>query len=290
MKTTKYRSTLKFLPAVALAAVFVAGAASAASSTLPPLAPNQTYGFSDGHLELFTYQQSFDCVDQATDDLDYNGVLAQSDSGEFQTPICQAGTSPTIDPTGEKPITQDFIYVLIPFFSVNDDQNPNDAMACPPGVRLSTLCGPTLGKTLIKLFGAIPEAYKTTPLVYTQCPTPGEPPGTCTMHASTDDLGKVLYALGKLPAPTNVFLPSPNHSHVITNADATQSPIWWEVRPVLVTNVADWPPADGSSGITSVAALKAAEKKGDAIEVPDNFFLFFSSKPFSTMMDMHGSM
>ncbi|MGH8191168.1 MAG: hypothetical protein ACREP2_06950 [Rhodanobacteraceae bacterium] len=281
MRTTK-RSTLKFLPAIALAAVFVAGAAYASSPTLPPLAANQTYGFSDGHLELFTYTQSFDCVDQAKDDLNYNGVAAQSDPGEFQTGICQAGTNPTMDPTGEKPITQDFLYVLIPFFSVNDDQNPNDAMACPPGVRLSTICGPKLGKTLISLFGALPEAYKTHPLVYTQCPTPGELPGTCTMHSSTDDLGKVLVALGKLPPPaTNVFLPSPNHSHVITNADATQSAIWWEVRPVLVTDLADWPTQNGSSGITSVAKLKAAEKAGKAIEVPDNFFLFFSSKPFS---------
>lgn len=107
-------------------------------------------------------------------------------------------------------------------------KNPDDAIQCIPQDRLSTLCGRALGKVLIKLFGAIPEAYKTKPLVYTQCPNPGSPPGTCTMHSSTDDLGKVLVALGKLPAPaTNVFLPSPNHSHVITNAYATQSAIWW---------------------------------------------------------------
>ncbi|MGH8116166.1 MAG: hypothetical protein ACREPJ_02475 [Rhodanobacteraceae bacterium] len=155
---------------------------------------------------------------------------------------------------------------------------------------MSTLCGRALGKVLIKLFGAIPEAYKTKPLVYTQCPNPGSPPGTCTMHSSTDDLGKVLVALGKLPAPaTNVFLPSPNHSHVITNAYATQSAIWLEVRPVLVLDLADWPTANGSSGITSVAALRIAEKTGTAIEVPDNFFLFFSSKPLSSMMGMAGN-
>ena len=285
MRTTK-RSIFKCLPAIAVAAFFVAGAAYGQS-----LAPNQTFGFSGGKLEKFTYTQSFDCVDQPKADLDYNGVLAQSDPGEFQTGICQAGTTPTIDPTGAKPDPQDFLYVLIPFFSVNDDQNPNDAMPCPPQVRLSTICGPTLGKTLITLFGAVPEAYKTHPMVYTQCPNPGSPPGTCTMHSSTDDLGKVLVALGKVPGPAkNVFLPSPNHSHVITNADANQSAIWWEVRPVLVLDLADWPPANGSSGITSVAALKAAEKKGTAIEVPDNFFLFFSSKQISSMMGMQGSM
>ncbi|MGB6488140.1 MAG: hypothetical protein WBE91_14785 [Steroidobacteraceae bacterium] len=282
MKKVKH-SIFKLLPAMALASAFAVGAAYGQS-----LQPNQTSGFSNGKLELFTYTQSFDCVDQAKDDLNYNGVLAQSDPGEFQTPICQAGIQPTMDPTGMTPNPQDYLYVLIPFFSVNDDQNPNDAIPCPTGVRLSTLCGPVLGKTLIKLFGAVPEAYKAKPMIYTQCPTPGEMPGTCTMHASTVDLGKVLVALGKLPGPAgNVFLPTPNHSHVITNADATQSAIWWEVIPVLVTNLADFPTEDGSSGITSVAALQAAEKTGDAIQVPSNFFLFFSSKEMSSsMMDM----
>lgn len=276
------RSIFKLLPAIALASIFAVGAAYGQS-----LAPNQTLGFSGGKLELFTYLQNFHCVDQPKDDLNYNGVLAQSDSGEFQTPICQAALQPTIDPTGMTPDPQDFLYVLIPFFSVNADQNPNDAMPCPPEVRLSTLCGPALGKTLIKLFGAVPEAYKAKPAIYTDCPTPGEPPGTCTMHASTVDLGKVLVALHKLPGPAkNVFLPSPNHSHVITNADANQSAIWWEVIPVLVTNLADFPTKDGSSGITSVAALKAAEQRGDAIQVPSNFFLFFSSKQISSMAGM----
>lgn len=281
MRITK-SSIFKLLPAIALVSMFSVGAAQAQS-----LAPNQTFGFSGGKLETFTYTQSFDCVDQPKDDLDHNGQLAQTDAGEFQTPICQAGTNPTIDPTGKTPDPQDFLYVLIPFFSVNNDQNPDDAMACPPKVRLSTLCGRALGTTLIKLFGAVPEAYKTHPLVYTQCPNPGSLPGTCTMHSSTDDLGKVLVALGKVPGPAkNVFLPSPNHSHVITNADANQSAIWWEVRPVLVLDMADWPPANGSSGITSVAALRTAEQKGTAIEVPDNFFLFFSSKQMSSMTSM----
>lgn len=153
---------------------------------------------------------------------------------------------------------------------------------------MSTLCGAALGKTLIKLFGAVPEAYKAKPLVFTDCPNPGSLPGTCTMHASTVDLGLVLNALGKLPLPVkNVFLPTPNHSHVIANSRANSKAIWWEVEPVLVTNVADWPPENGSSGITSVASLRIAEAKGDAIEVPSNFFLFFSSKKMDDMMGRH---
>ncbi|TAN06870.1 MAG: hypothetical protein EPN36_03215 [Rhodanobacteraceae bacterium] len=279
MKPTK-RSISRLVLGAAFASLFAFGSAYGQM-----LQPNQTMGFSNGKLVKFTYTQNFDCVDQPRDDLDYNGVAAQSDSGEFQTPICQAGIQPTIDPTGVNAQKAAILYVLVPMFSLNDDQNPDDAIPCPPEVRLNTLCGRALGTTLIKLFGAIPEAYKAKPLVFTDCPNPGSPPGTCTMHASTVDLGKVLVALGKLPAPAkNVFLPTPNHSHVIANSRANSKAIWWEVVPVLVTNVADWPPENGSSGITSVASLKVAERKGDAIQVPSNFFLFFSSHK---MMGMH---
>lgn len=266
---------------LALASIFAVASAQGQS-----LAPNQTQGFSNGKLVKFTYQENFDCVEQPLDDLDYNHMPARSDSGEMQTPICQAGIQPTVDPTGENAKHTAILYVLVPMFSVNDDQNPDDAIPCPPEVRLSTLCGRALGTTLIKLFGAVPEAYKAHPLVFTDCPNPGSPPGTCTMHASTVDLGKVLVALGKLPAPAqNVFLPTPNHSHVIANDRAnTRRAIWWEVVPVLVTSVADWPPENGSSGITSVKDLRIAEAKGDAVQVPSNFFLFFSSEK---MMGMH---
>ena len=56
---------------------------------------------------------------------------------------------------------------------------------------------------------------------------------------------------------------------------------------MLVLAQSDWPSKDGSSGITSVAALKAAEKAGQAIEVPSNFFLFFGSQEMN-MSDMKG--
>jgi len=269
-----------FAPGIALASIFAIAGAQAQS-----LKPNQTQGFSDGNLVTFTYQENFDCVDQPFGDLDYNHLPAQSDSGEMQTPICQAGTQATLDPSGENARRTAILYVLVPMFSVDNDQNPDDAIPCPPEVRLGTLCGHALGTTLIKLFGAVPEAYKSRPQVFTDCPNPGSPPGTCTMHASTVDLGKVLVALKKLPAPVgNVFLPTPNHSHVIGNDRAnTRRAIWWEVVPVLVTNLADWPPENGSSGITSVRDLQIAEAKGDAIQVPSNFYLFFSSQKMNDM-------
>jgi hypothetical protein len=148
-------------------------------------------------------------------------------------------------------------------------------------------CGVALGKALIALFGAVPEAWKTNvnPAITTQCPDPNNPvPGTCTMHASSVDLSVTLAALGKTGPPTApVFVPTPNHSHVVDNSRVNTRPIWWEVRPVLVMQQSDWPAADGSSGITSSKMMDDVEAAGRAIEVGSNFFLFFSS-----MGGMHG--
>ncbi|MFY9647867.1 MAG: hypothetical protein WAK29_22005 [Terriglobales bacterium] len=244
------------------------------------LKANQTEGYGDNQVLKFNYTQNFDCIDQPSDDLNYNGVTAGSDPGEFQIPICQIGKNPSINPpgmVGNPANTTEPVYVLVPMFSVNNDQNPADAISCD-NVVTGTLCGTSLGSTLIKLFGAIPEAFKATPAVYTQCPDPGLPPGTCTMHASRLDLGKLLVALGYLPPPaTNVFLPSPNHSHVLIDQDINLKAIWWQVIPVLVLNQSDWPTQDASAGITSYAKLRAAEKAGAALQAPSNFFLYFSS-------------
>ncbi len=244
------------------------------------LRPNQTQGYGDDRVLDFTYTQNFDCIDQPKDDLNYNGIPAESDPGEQQTPICVVGTQPSINPPGmigNPAYTTEPIYVLVPMFSVDNDQNVNDAISCT-GVVQGTLCGPALGSTLVKLFGAIPEAFKQKPLVFTQCPDPGSAPGTCTMHASRLDLGPVLAALKLIPPPTsNVFLPTPNHSHVLINQDVNLKAIWWQVIPVLVLNQKDWPAKDGSTGITSYKAILAAEKAGDAAQAPSNFFLFFSS-------------
>lgn len=250
------------------------------------LANNQTNGFGNNQLVTFTYLQNFDCVDQPTMDLDFNSKLAQSDPNEMQTPICQAVTEPTQDPAGGNIKHTAHLYVFIPMFSVDNDQNPNDAMPCPSGGRPGELCGSALGTALISLFGFVPEAWKTHPAVSTQCPDPNNPvPGTCTMHASSVDLSVTLAALGKTGPPTMpVFVPTPNHDHVVDNSRVNSTPIWWEVRPVLILNQSDWPAPDGSSGITSSKAMDDAEAAGRAIEVGSNFFLFFSSQ-----LSPHGS-
>ncbi len=243
--------------------------------------PNSTLGYGDGELLRFIYTQNFDCIDQPKDDLNFNGVPAASDPGEMQIPICQVGTNPTINPPGKAgnpKYTTEPIYVLVPMFSTDNDQNPNDAISCD-NVVPGTTCGATLGQTLISLFGALPEAFKASPKVYTQCPEPGSAPGTCTMHASRLDLAPVLSELGIIPGPptANIFVPTPNHSHVLINQDLNLPAIWWQVIPVLVLDPSDWPAKDGSSGITSLKAIKNAIAAGQAVEAPSNFFLFFSS-------------
>ncbi len=269
------------------ALLMLSGSLFTASAQEPALFPNQTFGFGANQLLTFTYTQNFDCIDQPKNDLDYNGIKSASDPNELQTPICVAGINPNINPPGQlgNPIiTTEPLFVLVPMFSVDNDQNPNDAIACSSTIVTGTACGSALGNTLLSLFGFIPEGFKQKPLVYTQCPDPGGAAGTCTMHASRLDLGPALAALGLIPPPTsNVFLPTPNHDHVLIPQDINLSAIWWQVIPVLVFDQSDWPSKDGSSGLTSSAAVEAAVKAGQAAQVPSNFFLFFSSKTSSAM-------
>lgn len=267
---------------VTVAAMLMAGTNIAVAQ----LAPNQTEGFGNNRLVTFTYQQNFDCVDQPRMDLDFNKAMAQSDPNEMQIPICQAVTEPTQDPAGGNIKHTAHLYVFVPMFSLTaGHDNPDDAMQCP-FQRANELCGHDLGVALINAFGFLPEAWKTHPLVATQCPDPNNPvPGTCTMHASSVDLSVTLAALGKGPNPptNNIFVPTPNHDHVIDNSRVNSGAIWWEVRPVLIMHPEDWPAADGSSGITSSKAMDDAEAAGRAIEVGSNFFLFFSSQLSSAM-------
>jgi len=253
------------------------------------LAPNQTQGFGNGRIVTFTYQQNFDCVDEPTLDLDFNGMPAQMDPNEMQTPICQVVTEPSRDPAGGDLRHTAHLYVLVPMFG--SDTHPEDAMDCPPGpTRPGEFCGVDLGNKLIGIFGFIPEAWKKTPSVPTQCPDPNNLiPGTCTMHASSVDLSVLLAPTGKVPNPPTmpIFVPTPNHSHVVDNSRVNAGAIWWEVRPVLVMDPSDWPAADGSSGITSSRMMDAAEEAGRAVEVGSNFFLFFSSTMGGMRHAMH---
>jgi hypothetical protein len=263
----------KMMAGLAAILLFALGAFAQTSSgnTARPLAVNQTEGFAQGTLLVFTYFQNFDCIHEPFDDLDHNGQVAAVDANEFQRPICAVGRGPSIDPTGRPTQNTLKLYVISPFFG--SDLNPNDAFT------------PALGQALISLFGFVPEAFKTHPTVPVQCPEPGLPvtqhtgmPSTCTMHSSQIDLGPVLAKLGKVPPNTSVIVPTLNHSHIIDGKHF--GPVWWEVVSVLVTDPSAWPSADGTTGINSLDALRAAQAAGKAApDQPTNFFLFFDSQP-----------
>ncbi len=280
MKIAIHRALLS-LPVIA-SLVLAASAQSTKSSQSSENPPNVTLGYGVGQVVKFFYTQNFACVDQPNSDLNFNGIPAANDPSEMQTPICQVGTQPTINPPGQigdPAVTTEPVYVLVPMFSTDKDQNPNDAISCD-NVVAGTTCGQALGSTLISLFGALPEAFKAKPAVYTQCPEPGAAPGTCTMHASRLDLGPALVALGLVKGPAqNIFVPTPNHSHVVIRPDVNVKAIWWQVIPILVLDRSDWPSAAGGRGLTSFVAIQAAIKAGRAIEAPSNFFLFFASHP-----------
>ena len=272
--------------AAAIGAAFILTLAGglAIAQNLPTPGPNQTLGFGNGKIVEFTYTENFDCVDQPGEDLNFNSILAEVDPGELYIPICQPGNAPTIDPTGAAVKTTDKLYILIPFFSSTNDTNPDDAIPCPAASVPGEVCGPALGSFLVTAFGVVPEAFETHPAVDVQCPNPTDPPGSCTMHGDTVDMSLVLAALGKAANPPtgNIFVPLPNHSHLIFQDQSQKKSQWWQILPVLIEKASDWPTANGSSGITTVRALEAAENDHDAIEVPSNFFLFFGSQIIKT--------
>lgn len=82
-------------------------------------------------------------------------------------------------------------------------------------------------------------------------------------------------------------MPTPNHSHVNTNDYAkTKKAIWREVELLLIADLADWPNQAGDFGITSVWKPCHAEKRGQTIEMPSDFYLFFSSEPLGGIPGM----
>jgi hypothetical protein len=260
----------RMMPLVFLMTSLAAGTTAAQTPTRP-INVNQTDGYGDERLVAFTYFMNFQCVHQPFDDLDNNGNVAAVDPKEFQSPRCVVGESPRIDPTG-KPITDtEPLYVIVPFFDADGD---------------GQAASPELASALKSLFGFVPDAFDPTPGVPVQCPEPGLPLtkhkgdfGTCTMHPTTLDLGPVLGQLGAVPAKTAVQVPTPNHSHIIDGGNF--GAIWWRVVVVLVTDPAVWPDVDGTRGLTSVKALRAAQARGQASgDIPSNFFLFFDSREF----------
>jgi|SRR5580704_4641042 hypothetical protein len=267
---------IRTLPLItALAALFMAGA-----SVVPARAQlkiNQTQGYGANQLLTFTYTEQFDCVVQPFDDRNFNGKVAAEDPREFSNrPECQVGAPSKIDPTGINVSQTDKLYVIVPFFETDPSQ---------PAFN------PKLGAALKSLLGFVPDAFKSRPGVAVQCPEPGPPatsrkggPGTCTMHPTNIDLGPALTALGLIPANTNLYVPLVNHSHILPNSTINQAAEWWQVVVVLVSDPSVWPDAEGTTGITSFAKMRAAQSNKQALpDVATNFFLFFASQDMAGM-------
>ena len=227
------------------------------------LRANETFGFGDNQMLVFRYHEQFDCVIGPESDVDSIGKPADRAPGQFATPECVIGIPSQLAPSGKTFAQTDPLYVLVPFFETN---------------KKTRAFTPALGKALKKLFGFIPDAFKTDPGVAVQCPAPKDKPATCTMHPLQINLGPVLVALGKLPKGSNLYVPLVNHDHLLNNGTINQGTEWWKLIVVLVEDPKAWPNATGTTGITSLAKLRDAQtKKQVSADVPSNFFLFFSS-------------
>jgi hypothetical protein len=253
-----------------LSAGFAFGGEAGSPPSRPIIEVNQTDGFGNDRLLAFTYFMNFSCIHEPFDDLDLNGKEAAVDPDEFQSPSCVVGREPTLDPTGGPIQDTEPLFVIVPFFDADGDSQAAGGLA----------------PTLTSLFGIVPDAFDPTPGVPVQCPEPGPPLtqhtgafGTCTMHPKTVDLGPVLDQLNLVRPRAVVRVPTPNHSHIIDGANFGR--IWWQIIVVLVTDQSVWPDVDGTTGLNSVAALRAAQAAGKASgDIPSNFFLFFDSRQF----------
>jgi len=89
----KYFAGLCAVLLLFVAAGFAASDDNGNTNTNRPLQVNQTEGYGDGQLLVFTYFQNFHCTHQPFDDLDHNNLVAAVDPAEFQKPIEEVFTS-----------------------------------------------------------------------------------------------------------------------------------------------------------------------------------------------------
>lgn len=296
MRRTKLLAALAGALAVVGVSTTSGIAQDTGNNTMRPLEVNQTEGYFDGNVQVFTYGQNFFCTIEAFDDLDGigrqgDGVPAAGDPDEMILPACIAGetaggSEPTMDPTGKPLKDARLFFVTVPLFDADGD--------------------------------GIPEAFDPDPGVDLQCPEPGppfteedQPVGSCTTHpslvSSDPILGEALSAVTGLPVPQPPFpagvpgplpvdspvliptptpntVPLPSHSHIVETENDPQ--IWWQVIVNLVTDRDVWPTFDGDCPagrdkcLTSVEALRASQADGGTgRDIPTNIWLFFANEP-----------
>src|SRR5439155_20237688 len=105
--------------AFGLSMLVVVGAGAAVGRPNVQIAANQTDAYGEGQVIVFTYQQSFDCVDGPADELDQNGIKSQQDPIEVNGHKCVAGRTSRLDTAGDASADTAPVFVILPFFYTN---------------------------------------------------------------------------------------------------------------------------------------------------------------------------
>ena len=185
------------------------GSAFAQNVKAPKLAPDQSLGYGANHLTTFTYTQ----VSTAWISPKVTSTSTESRRHpirpNFRFPFAKPVSSRRLtrpDSPSAASIPPSPCMFWFPCFPWTTTRIPTTPSRVPASWKART-AGPHWA-ALDGLFGSLPEAFKATPLVYTQCPDPGLPAGTCTMHTSRLDLGLLLVQLGFLQPPAANFFRS----------------------------------------------------------------------------------
>ena len=125
--------------------------------------------------------------------------------------------------------------------------------------------------------GAVDPLYIPIPLFknpgYVQCQmTP-----MCIDHPGNIDLSRLSTALG---APKSALYNAmlPGHDHIITTRNA-DTPEWWPVVAVGVTNAAAWKAITTAKDYATMKALEGKPASGVTGEIPTNVYLWFQVLP-----------
>lgn len=233
------------------------------ASVSRPLPANMLEAYAEGEVVALEYHQLFYCPTMPSSDLEPpfgqgDGHPQSEDPSEYQVPTCFFGDTGT--------------------GSVLPDELRAGAF---PGVKTFYGMAPFFGT-------ALADANSPASDIQSHCSEPGPPvtkrrgePGTCLMHPSTLRFAHMFDDPSRQPPDP---LHSPPHSHL---APETSSPAgWWNMRGLSVYDRAVWPDRDGNcpagraACITSVAALRAAQKTGQAsFDAPSNVYFYLSVHP-----------
>jgi hypothetical protein len=228
-----------------------------------PIPPTMLEGYAEGQVVALEYHQTFYCPTTPSSDLEPpfghgDGHPQSEDSDEYQVPPCFVGDTGTGS-------------VL-----------PAELQAAAfPGVKTFWGMAPFFGT-------ALGTSNSPASDVFTQCTEPGPPTnlrkgqfGTCLMHPSTLRVARIPEGPGRQPPDPLVL---PQHSHLLPETSSRAS--WWNLRGVSVYDGAIWPDQDGncpagpSHCLTSVAALRTAQKTGQAsFDYPSNLFFYVTVHP-----------